>query len=316
MPASVATPAFWRGYLHTARPYLLAVSGAAGLVGVAARGASGVGPWLVAGALFLTYGFGQALTDVFQTDTDALSAPDRPLVRGEIARRDVLAVSIVGLAGCSIAVGAVNPWALGPAVVAVALLASYSAAKRRWWAGPPWNSAAVAMLPLIGWMSGGGTLADALGTARVRWLMAAVALTYGVFVLVGYLKDVEADAATGYRTFAVRFGRRAAVGFSALWAAGGVACLWPGVPWDLSESPLGAAWAAIGAVALLGGHGVAWAVTRDADAHPAVELSVLAFVTLHLGVAAAFMPSLGTWVGALVLLTLLGLRLRPTRTQV
>ncbi|MBM3297987.1 MAG: penicillin-binding protein 2, partial [Candidatus Aminicenantes bacterium] len=48
--------------------------------------------------LFLSYGFGQALTDCFQTDTDSLSAPYRPLVRGTISRGQVLAVSLGGLA--------------------------------------------------------------------------------------------------------------------------------------------------------------------------------------------------------------------------
>ena len=45
---------------------------------------------LIGLAFFVSYGFGQALTDCFQTDTDALSAPYRPLVRGlveeELAR--------------------------------------------------------------------------------------------------------------------------------------------------------------------------------------------------------------------------------------
>jgi len=43
--------------------------------------------------------------------------------------------------------------------------------------------------------------------------------TYAVFVLIGYLKDVEADRATGYQTIAVRFGRRAAVLVSSVFGA-------------------------------------------------------------------------------------------------
>ena len=41
--------------------------------------------------------------------------------------------------------------------------------------------------------------------------MASVFCSYAVFVLLGYLKDVEADRATGYVTLPVRFGRRATV---------------------------------------------------------------------------------------------------------
>ena len=46
---------------------------------------------------FLGYGFGQALTDCFQTDTDKLSAPYRPLSQGVVSVRNVLAVSLGGL---------------------------------------------------------------------------------------------------------------------------------------------------------------------------------------------------------------------------
>ena len=68
------------------RPYLLFVSGASGLVGLALAD-SLVGPSLLVAALpfFLSYGLGQAITDTFQTDTDALSSPYRPLVRGAIS---------------------------------------------------------------------------------------------------------------------------------------------------------------------------------------------------------------------------------------
>ena len=100
-PASPASPAFARAYLTTMRPYLLFVSGFTGLLGMALGSPLAAWPALALGAaFFLSYGFGQALTDCFQTDTDALSSPYRPLVRGEIARRDVLGVSLAGLLAC------------------------------------------------------------------------------------------------------------------------------------------------------------------------------------------------------------------------
>jgi len=83
---------FWRAYAITLRPYLFFVSGAAGLVGLALTRLPAP-PFLAAfAAFFFSYGLGQALTDVFQRDTDALSAPYRPLVRGELAPGPVLAV--------------------------------------------------------------------------------------------------------------------------------------------------------------------------------------------------------------------------------
>ena len=86
---------FWRAYGVTLRPYLLFVSGASGLVGLAlAPTLQGIALYVAAVAFFLCYGLGQAITDTFQTDTDALSSPYRPLVRGEITPRQVLVVSL------------------------------------------------------------------------------------------------------------------------------------------------------------------------------------------------------------------------------
>ena len=100
--------AFWRGYWITLRPYLFFVSGAAGMVGL---GLAQLPTWIrLAGtaAFLLTYGLGQALTDTTQTDTDAISSPYRPLVRGEIDVKDVRAVSLTGLAACGVFFGVLN----------------------------------------------------------------------------------------------------------------------------------------------------------------------------------------------------------------
>jgi 4-hydroxybenzoate polyprenyltransferase len=87
VPFPVTSWRFWRAFGVTMRPYLLFVSGASGLVGLALADSLGE-PLLFAAAVpfFLSYGLGQAITDTFQTDTDALSSPYRPLVRGEITR--------------------------------------------------------------------------------------------------------------------------------------------------------------------------------------------------------------------------------------
>ena len=207
----------------TGRPYLMFVSGAAALVGLALGRApiTHVVPAFV--VLFLSYGLGQALTDVFQTDTDALSAPERPLVQGTIDKRTVLIASLVGLTACAAVIMLLSPAAALPAAIAIAMLATYTPLKRRWWGGPPWNSAVVALLPLLGCMAAGTGLAEALANGAVRAAMVSSFGTYGVFVILGYLKDVEADRATHYNTVAVRFGRRATVVASAAFATLGLA---------------------------------------------------------------------------------------------
>ncbi len=71
--ASLASRQFWSALWTTVRPYLAFVSGGAALVGLAFSGAPPARAAVAFVPLFLSYGFGQALTDCFQTDTDALS---------------------------------------------------------------------------------------------------------------------------------------------------------------------------------------------------------------------------------------------------
>jgi 4-hydroxybenzoate polyprenyltransferase len=299
----------------TGRPYLMFVSGAAALPGLAlgrAPNARVVPAFVV---LFLSYGLGQALTDVFQTDTDALSAPERPLVRGTIGKRTVLFASLAGLTACAAVIVWLSPAAALPAAIAIAMLATYTPLKRRWWGGPPWNSAVVGLLPLLGRMGGGAGLPEALADRAVLAAMVSSFGTYAVFVLLGYLKDVEADRATRYHTIAVRFGRRAAVVWSAAFAVLGLAAsAWLVQP-RLTISAGTALWT-VGAVLLVGAHVLAWRSTTDNDAWPGIQASVHGFVALHLGEAAAIEPgwTLAAWMlfGA----SIVAMFRRPVRRQV
>jgi geranylgeranylglycerol-phosphate geranylgeranyltransferase len=299
----------------TSRPYLMFVSGAAALPGLALGRGAIAHVVLAFVALFVSYGLGQALTDVFQTDTDALSAPERPLVQGTISKRTVLIASLGGLTVCAAVIVSLSPAAALPAAMAIAMLATYTPLKRRWWGGPPWNSAVVALLPLLGSMAGGTGLAEALADSAVRVAMLSSFGTYSAFVLLGYLKDVEADRATHYDTVAVRFGRRATVLASAVFATLGLAAsLWL-VQSRLMVSAGTALWC-IGAVVLLGAHVLAWRSTADDDAWPGIQASVHGFVALHLGEAAVIEPhwTLVAWVlfGA----SIAAMLQRPVRRQI
>jgi geranylgeranylglycerol-phosphate geranylgeranyltransferase len=299
----------------TGRPYLMFVSGAAALAGLALGRTPIAHVVLAFVVLFLSYGLGQALTDVFQTDTDALSAPERPLVQGAIDKRTVLIASIGGLTACAAVIVLLSPAAALPAAIAIAMLATYTPLKRRWWGGPPWNSAVVALLPLLGRMAGGTGLAEALTEGAVRAAMVSSFGTYAVFVLLGYLKDVEADRATHYNTVPVRFGRHAAVVGSAAFALLGLAAsVWLVRP-RLAVSAGTALWS-VGAVVLVAAHVLAWRSTSDEDAWPGIQASVHGFVALHLGEAAAIKPrwTLVAWLlfGA----SIVAMLQRPVRRQV
>ncbi|KPK83311.1 MAG: hypothetical protein AMS25_00135 [Gemmatimonas sp. SM23_52] len=204
-------PRFWWAYSRTMRPYLLFLSGAAGLAGVSfAEYPIGWRGLVLTGILFLTYGFGQALTDCFQTDTDALSSPYRPLVQGLVTRRAVAVCSIAFLIACAAVIGLFSLMALALGLAGVAGLASYTWFKRRWWGGPPWNAWIFALLALIARVALDPAAPRAiLGDTRFRAALGVLFLSYANFVLVGYLKDLEADRHTGYRTFPVVFGWQA-----------------------------------------------------------------------------------------------------------
>lgn len=218
--------AFARAYVVTMRPYLLFVSGAAGLVGLSFVPDPTVGRVVAAfAALFLSYGFGQALTDCFQTDTDALSAPYRPLVSGAISRRQVLTTSLAGLVAVIAVLAWLNPTILILGVLAVLGLSTYTSLKRTWWGGPPWNSWIVALLPLMGRLTDRGYDVSSLVRPDTPVAQAfplavlAVFFGYANFVVMGYFKDVSADRATGYRTFPVVFGWQPAAVYGDVTAA-------------------------------------------------------------------------------------------------
>jgi len=323
-PMSVWSPAFVRAYAITMRPYLLFVSGITGIVGVAVAGAlplSAMVPLFV--VFFLGYGFGQALTDCFQTDTDALSAPYRPLVRGLIARRDVMMVSLLGLLLSGGVVLLYHPLNLPLALIEIMGLATYTMAKRRWWAGPFYNAWIVALLVGIGYVSAAGRLGEPLSwSPRLLWAVLAAFFGYANFVLAGYFKDVSADRKTGYDTLPVVRGLRVSTWVSDTFAGlfllavlgGGSVVM---VSADVhSPHIVGLALIALGtATAILGQVRLHW-VTEESEAHRAISLVVRAYVLLLAGLAAVYRPG---WSPFLILFCAAFewvLRRRPMREQI
>lgn len=316
-PAPLTSLGFWRDYAVTLRPYLFFVSGASGLLGLAlAPDVRGLTLLLAGAAFFLAYGLGQAVTDVFQTDTDALSAPFRPLVLRRIGKGQVLAVSLVGLGLCAALFALLNPWTLVPSTLAVVGLATYTPFKRRWWGGPPWNAWIVACLPVIGYLCGGSSLAAALSDPKLWLAMVSIFATYAIFVLLGYFKDVAADRATGYQTLPVRFGRRASILVSwGLLAAGAIASTLLVVRYTGANPAASALWL-FGIALLAAAHLAIWRTERDEQALPTIALIVIGYVALHLG-EAALLRELFTLPGyVLVALSIVVLTLRPYRSQI
>ncbi len=201
---------FWRAYLITMRPYLMFVSGITGIAGLSFVSCVDLTTLLLISSVsFLSYGFGQALTDCFQIDTDSISSPYRPLTQGIVGRKEFMIISLTGLTYCVSVFGFFYNPTIILGVIAGAGLATYTYFKRKWWAGPFYNSWIVVLLFLMAYLAGSKGI-SVVFSSKLIYTMTAVFFAYSNFVLVGYFKDAEADKATGYNTLPVVFGRKRA----------------------------------------------------------------------------------------------------------
>jgi len=321
---SLVSTTFWRAYWVTLRPCLFFVSGVSGMVGLAIPGDTNLPVFTAAfAAFFFSYGLGQALTDVSQTDTDAISSPYRPLVQGLINPRQVLGVSLVGLAACALIFFVCNPWTLALSTLGVLGLATYTPFKRRWWAGPFWNSWIVALLPAIGVLCCGFSPAAAFSSPILWAAMGSVFFSYAIFVLLGYFKDISADRATGYNTLPVLAGWGVAVFASAVLLLATVACsvallvLYSNTlrSTGLPEFPALLLWGS-GVVLLAYAHILMLRTRDESRAHVSIAQVVRGYLLLHLGEAAALRPALTVPAIVLYLIFELVLAQRPERTQI
>ena len=293
LPARPVERRFWPAYVVTMRPYLLFVSGITGIAGMSlVRDVPGSAVLVLGAVFFLAYGFGQALTDCFQTDTDALSAPYRPLVQGIVRVRDVTTVSLTGLIGCATVLAAYERTTLVPAGLTVLGLATYTWFKRRWWGGPWYNAWIVSLVVLLGYQAASGASdLPVTVTASLTGMMLAALAAYANFVLTGYYKDIEADAATGYHTMPVVFGRGPSAWVSHACAilafvGAGMVLQHATLVGLAAAAPLVIAAAAVSFTAQVRLHNV----TTDAEAHRAIAPVVHAYILLLAGLAAAHRP--------------------------
>jgi len=209
-PYPIISFGFVKSYWIHMRPYLLFISCIAGLTGLAVVSnvtiplktfVLGIVPF------FFGYGFGQAFTDSFQVDTDSISSPYRPVVQGIIRKRDLKWVSIVGLGFICAFFLPLNIYIIPVCTLMIIGLATYTYFKKNFWfAGPFYNAFIVMLLPVLGYMIGGPNYYIDLPCTKLLFLCAMTFFAYSNFVLIGYLKDIEADRQTNYNTFPVKFG--------------------------------------------------------------------------------------------------------------
>jgi len=200
---------FLKAYIITMRPYLMFVSGITGIVGMSfATEIDEVKAMLIFIASFLSYGFGQALTDCFQIDTDSISSPYRPLTQGIVNRNYFLVISCLGLLFCISILTYFNLLNIILGALSGIGLITYTYYKRKWWAGPFYNAWIVLVLFMMAYLAGLGK--TNLDFSNPIFITAIVTVFFGYsnFVLTGYFKDISADRATAYNTLPVVFGRK------------------------------------------------------------------------------------------------------------
>lgn len=308
-----------RSYIITMRPYLMFVSGITGIAGLAALSEAPLPQLvLVSIACFLSYGFGQALTDCFQTDTDAISSPYRPLIQGAINKRQIMAISLIGLSICVSILAIYNNVNILFGLAAGLGLATYTPFKRTWWGGPFYNAWIVALLCLMAYATGFSSFNVPMFSSLAPTLI-VVFFGYANFVLSGYFKDIEADRATGYYTLPVVFGRSISAIVSDIFAGlqivasltalsmqqRGVARLIPALALCIA-----------GIVASLTAQIRLHRVRSDGEAHRAISLVVHSYILLLSGIACAEQPS---WVPAIILFYcafIVVLSVRPEKSQI
>lgn len=313
---------FLKAYVVTMRPYLMFVSGATGLVGISFIPRLSIAEFILRfAASFLSYGFGQALTDCFQIDTDSLSSPYRPLTQGVISRLQTFVVSAVGLSCCISVFAAGNLSNLLLGAAAGSGLATYTYFKRRWWGGPFYNAWIVVVLCSMAYMSGAESFA-LLTIPPMIWVLLCVLFGYANFVMSGYFKDIEADRATGYETLPVVFGRRVSAWTSDFLALTSIICAaivmsmttrpTQATPWEIMPWAFFLVALAASLLAQVRLH----TVTSDENAHSAIAPVVHSYILLLSGIACLQKPE---WAGVLVLFyaAFVGvMKIRPAKNQI
>ena len=317
----ISSMGFVKAYLVTMRPYLMFVSGITGIAGMSFGTMKFAFFYLLLfSAAFFSYGFGQALTDCFQVDTDSISSPYRPLTKGLVSKIQILIISLTGLTYCVLVFSIFNPINLILGIISGIGLATYTPFKRKWWGGPFYNAWIVGVLFTMAFISTSNRNSFHISIIFILSL-STVFFGYANFVLSGYFKDISADRATGYNTLPVVFGRKVSAIVSDVFALFTIATSSTAVLIIL-RSNLNSYWFVsiifliIGIVILLTAQIRLHFVNTDEESYRPISFVVHAYILILSAITLANKP---TWSLALMvyyLCYLFTLNLRPSKNQI
>ena len=197
-----------RAWIRLVRVHFVPLSLSSGLAGYFAAKES---PTFFSVALGLSvcltgYGVGVIINDYADRRADAINAPDRPLVTGEVNPT----VALVVVSGLSVTVLALG-FAFATPVAVWSLLALaghfvYTATKPIPMVGTVVNGIDIALFAMVGAAAGAPDRAW-YDMPEPAWIVTGlIAAVIAGFCLVGYFKDIPGDRAAGYRTLPVALG--------------------------------------------------------------------------------------------------------------
>jgi len=313
---------FLKAYVITMRPYLMFVSGITGIAGLAySNDLNILTTALICMASFLSYGFGQALTDCFQIDTDSISSPYRPLTQGIVSKNHFLIISVLGLLFCVTVFAINNPINILLGFAAGLGLTTYTYFKKKFWSGPFYNAWIVGLLCIIAFMCGENKVGNIINSGFYLVVL-SIFFGYANFVLSGYFKDIEADRITGYNTLPVKYGRKISAYISDLFAFlmilfGGVILLHEVQDSGLTHSLILPLLFLIASLILaIIGQVLLHRVQSDDEAHPAIALVIHSYILQFSGLALLKKPD---WLVILIIFYTgfnFVLKFRPAKSQI
>ena len=192
-------------WLRLFRPHHAPLTLTAGIAGMTVAPDNPTTASLVVGALicFGGYPMGQVFNDYADREADAINAPHRPFVTGEInpivALSVVAAITVTALVAAAIVAPGVLVWT----AVAIVGNATYSLVKGLPMVGNVANGIDLAFFVLIGAAAAAPERSPFDVPSEVVVCAVLVAVMLSAFCLLSYFKDITGDRAAGYRTLPV-----------------------------------------------------------------------------------------------------------------
>lgn len=142
-------------FRFTLNPSLMFVSGITAVAG--ASQVSEIAPTtalVIAGAAFLSYGFGQALTGISNFDNGKEAGEPTDLYQTALLPALIISISLTGICFCIAAFSWYAPIAMLPGFLIILGIGIYLRIKSRWWGGPMYNSGFLVLLVWMGYLAG------------------------------------------------------------------------------------------------------------------------------------------------------------------